>query len=83
MRIRSPGFTSPGRSLKEMEAISLLPTISRVVKVNISPARSSALPSSRRPRRISGPLVSKSAATGAPSFSRMRTRVSKRAACSG
>ncbi len=55
-----------------IEAVSWFPRISRVVRVNSAPASKTMLPVSKSPRRISGPRVSKRAATGRRSSSRRR-----------
>ena len=71
IRMAVPCFTSWGRPLKEIEAISLSHTLSSVVRMNLSPSqRVTGALSANFPRRISGPFVSRRAAIGSPSSSR-------------
>ena len=65
-----------------MEQISLVPSTSRVVRVKVWPATRFSTPFLKSFRRISGPLVSSSAATGLPSSSRRAFSFSRRPRCS-
>ena len=66
-RMEDPGLTSFGSCLYVMETSFSVPRISLAVRVNSCPSFNSTLPASKSPRRISGPFVSSSAATGRPS----------------
>ena len=60
----------------------MVPSTSRVVRVKVWPATRFSTPFLKSFRRISGPLVSSSAATGLPSSSRRAFSFSRRPRCS-
>ncbi len=62
-----PSLTSCGSPLYVTEAFSCVPMHSSVVSVNCCPFSSVIFPPAKSRRRISGPFVSSSAATGSPS----------------
>ena len=64
IRMELPGFTSLTRFLYVIVALSEVPRMSSVVRVNFCPSTSSTFPFSKSQRRISGPRVSSSTATG-------------------
>ena len=70
IRIESPGSTSLYNSLYVIVTFFSVPSISSVVSVNSWPGFNSSFPPSTSPIRISGPLVSRSAATGLSYFLR-------------
>ena len=83
IRIVLPALTSSTRPLYVIDTILLSPTISSVVRVNVSPASSCTFfPSFNTPVRISGPFVSKRIAIGLFSSSRIFFNISIRPFCS-
>ena len=83
IRIVLPALTSSTRPLYVIETILLSPTISSVVRVNVSPASSCTFfPSFNTPVRISGPFVSRRIAIGLFSSSRIFFNISIRPFCS-
>ena len=72
----SSAFSSRGKSLYVTAEILLFPSTSSMVRVKICPSLSSALPPSKFPVLISGPLVSSITAAGTPRASLTFLKVS-------